>query len=97
MEKSSATKRWMVQGFKQLEGLNYNETFVSVVKPMSYKAILAISPAMDWNLEQIDVKTAFLYAQIEQEIDVEQLKGYNKGNEDKVCRLKKALDGLMSL
>ena len=86
--------RWVVRGFEQREGLDYNETFASVVKPMSYKAILAIAAAMDWDIEQMDVKTAFLYGQVEEEIFVEQPKGYNKGNEDKVCRLNKALYGL---
>ena len=89
--------RWVAQGFKQREGLNHNKTFASVVKPMSYKAILAIAPAMDWDLEQIGVKPAFLYGQVEEEIYVEQHKGYNKGNEDKICRLNKALCGLKAL
>lgn len=58
---------------------------------MSYKAILAIAAAMDWDLEQMDVKTAFLYGEVEEEIYVELPQGYNKGKEDKVCRLNKAL------
>ena len=47
VEKPSATKHWMVQGFVQLERLNNDEVFVSVVAPVSYKAILALSPTMD--------------------------------------------------
>ena len=86
--------RWVVRGFEQREGLDYNETFASVVKPMSYKAILAIAAAMDWDLEQMDVKTAFLYGEVEEEIYVEQPTGYGKGQEGKVCRLNKALYGL---
>jgi hypothetical protein len=40
---------------------------------MSYKAIFAIAAALDWELEQMDVKTAFLYGLIDVEIYVEQL------------------------
>ncbi len=35
--------RWVVRGFQQREGIDYAETFTSVVKPMSYKAIFALS------------------------------------------------------
>lgn len=39
--------RWVVKRFQQREGINYHETFASVVKPMSYKAIFAIATARD--------------------------------------------------
>lgn len=52
---------WVVRGFEQQEGIDCNETFASVVKPMSYKAIFAIGAALDLELHQMDVETAFLY------------------------------------
>ena len=85
--------RWVVRGFEQREGLDYNKTFASVVKPMSYKAMFTIAAAIDWDLEQMDVKTAFLYRDVEEEIFVEQPEGFVRG-EAKVCRLNKALYGL---
>jgi hypothetical protein len=39
--------RWVVRGFEQQEGLDFHETFASVVKPMSYKAIFALAAAYD--------------------------------------------------
>ena len=84
--------RWVVRGFEQRQGLDYNETFASVVKPMSYKAIFALAAAHDWELEQMDVKTAFLYGSVKEGIYVEQPEGFAKGN--KVCKLNKALYGL---
>ncbi|RYC76689.1 hypothetical protein BFJ63_vAg20434, partial [Fusarium oxysporum f. sp. narcissi] len=57
--------RYVVRGFEQQEGVDYNETFASVVKPMTYKAIFAIAAALDLELEQMDVKTAFLYGNID--------------------------------
>jgi hypothetical protein len=47
-------------------------TFASVVKPMSYKALFAIAAALDLEIEQMDVKTAFLYGEVDHEIYVEQ-------------------------
>jgi hypothetical protein len=42
----------------------YLGTFASVVKPMSYKTLFAIAAANDYKIEQIDVKTAFLYSNL---------------------------------
>lgn len=64
--------RWVVRGFIQEEGINYNETFASVVKPISYKALFAIRVALDLEIKQMDIKTAFLYGDIDHEIYIEQ-------------------------
>ncbi|CRG92846.1 hypothetical protein PISL3812_09917 [Talaromyces islandicus] len=85
--------RWVVRGFTQEEGIDYDETFASVVKPMSYKALLAIAAALDLEIEQMDVKTAFLYGYIDHEIYVEQPHHMTDGTA-KVCKLRKALYGL---
>ena len=60
-----------MRGFEQREGLDYNDTFASVVKPMSYKLLFAIAAAYDLEIEQMDVKTAFLYGNIDVEVYVE--------------------------
>ena len=87
--------RWVVRGFEQQEGIDYHETFASVVKPMSYKAIFAIAAANDLEIEQMDVKTAFLYGDIDEEIYVQQPIGLEDPNaKHKVCKLRKALYGL---
>ena len=87
--------RWVVLGCSQREGLDYNETFASVVKPMSYKALFALAAALNWDIEQMDVKTAFLYGDVEEIIFVMQPTGFkSKKYPNKVCKLKKALYGL---
>ena len=48
---------------------------------------------MDWDLEQMDVKTAFLYGDVQEEIYVRQPDDFNKDS-SKVCKLNKALYGL---
>ena len=60
---------------------------------MSYKAIFALAAAMDWDVKQMDVKTAFLYGDVQEDIYVQQPDGFNKDN-TKVCKLNKALYGL---
>jgi hypothetical protein len=62
---------------------------------MSYKLLFAIAAAHDLEIEQMDVKTAFLYGDIDVEVYVEQPDGFNEsGTSDKVCKLRKALYGL---
>ena len=73
--------------------MDYDETFASVVKPMSYKALLAIAAALGLEIEQMDVKTAFLYGMIDHEIYVEQPHGMTNGTSN-VCKLRKAIYGL---
>jgi transposase InsO family protein len=85
--------RWVVKGYEQQLGLDYAETFASVVKPMSYKALFAIAASLDLEIEQMDVKTAFLYGSLDEEIFVEQPEGFHDGT-NRVCRLNKALYGL---
>jgi hypothetical protein len=92
--------RWVVRGFEQEQGSDYTDTFASVVKPMSYKAIFAIAAARDYAIHQMDVKTAFLYSDVQEEIYVEQPTGYEESSAEGddpaviVCKLVKALYGL---
>lgn len=60
--------RCLVRGFEQREGVDYTEAFISVVKPTSYKVLSALAAAHGLLIEQMDVKTAFLYGLIEEEV-----------------------------
>ena len=56
------------------------------------RLLLAISALEDWEIEALDVKTAFLYGNLDEELYMEQPEGFIvKGQENKVYRLKKAL------
>jgi hypothetical protein len=75
-----------VKGYKQQEGLDYNKTFAAVVKLISYKALFAIVAALDLEIKQINVKTAFLYSVIKKTIFVKQPTGQEDLNQPtKVC------------
>jgi hypothetical protein len=60
---------------------------------MSYKTLFAIAAALDLEIEQMDVKTAFLYGVLDEEIFMQQPEGFHDGT-NRVCRLNKALYGL---
>ncbi|RWS22042.1 integrase core domain protein-like protein, partial [Leptotrombidium deliense] len=85
--------RLVAKGYTQKEGIDYNETFSPVVKMNSVRAILAIAASEDLDIVQFDVKTAFLYGDVEEELYMKQPEGFEDGS-GKVCRLQKSLYGL---
>ena len=57
--------RFVACGFSQKEGIDYEETFVHVVRYTSIRTIIALTTKMKWKLHQMDVKKAFLNGAIE--------------------------------
>ncbi|KAL7284965.1 hypothetical protein ACG7TL_000054 [Trametes sanguinea] len=87
--------RLVAQGFTQVPGLDYNETFAPVAKLSSIRMLLALAARYDWELEQMDVKSAYLNGKLDEEIFMRQPPGSAaSGQEHLVCRLKKTLYGL---
>ena len=87
--------RLVVKGFAQTKGLDFDEIFSPVVKMTSIRVILGLVASMDLELEQMDVKTAFLHGDLKEEIYMTQPEGFEvEGKEQLVCRLKKSLYGL---
>ncbi len=84
-----------MKGFQQKEGIGYTEIFSHVVKLITIRLVLSIVATKGLYLEQLDVKTAFLHGDLEEEIYMQQPKGFaKKGNEEMVYRLTKSLYGL---
>jgi hypothetical protein len=87
--------RFMAQGFSQIEGIDYDETFAPVARYSSIISILALLAQMGWLIHQMDVKTVFLNEIIEEEVYIEKPEGFETFDRDShVCRLKRALYGL---
>ena len=87
--------RLVVKGFSQKKGVDFDEIFSPVVKISSIREVLGLATSLDLEIEQMDVKTAFLHGDLDKEIYMEQSKGFTvKEKEDSVCKLKKSLYGL---
>jgi hypothetical protein len=89
--------RFVARGFTQEKGVDYHETFAPTVRVISIRALLALSAYNDWEVEQLDVVTEFLEADIEEEIYMRQPDGFRYtdiNGEERVCLLKKSLYGL---
>jgi len=75
-------------GNRQIKGLDFNETFAPVAKFTTIRCILAMTAANGWELHQMDVKTAFLNGDLDEEVYMEQPDGYvDPTYPEKVCRL----------
>ncbi|CAI7862087.1 unnamed protein product [Closterium sp. NIES-53] len=85
--------RLVAKGYSQVPGQDYNETFASVAKYTSVRALLGMAVRMDLYIIQLDISNAFLYGVLEEEIYTSQPDGYHDGTE-RVCRLHKSLYGL---
>jgi hypothetical protein len=82
--------RWVIREFEQVEKLNYTETFASMIKSMNYKTMYVIIVVNDWEIEQMNVKTIFLYDKILEDVYVVQLTNFEQ-NINQICKLNKAL------
>ena len=68
--------RLVAKGFAQKEGVDYNEIFSPMVKHTSIRVLLSLVAHGDLELEQLDVKTAFLHGDLDEEIYMYQLEGF---------------------
>jgi hypothetical protein len=63
--------RWVVKGYEQRYGIDYDQTFAGVAKPSTWRIIFALAAIYGWDIEQMDVKSAFLHGIIDEEVFVE--------------------------
>nr|GEX48640.1 putative ribonuclease H-like domain-containing protein [Tanacetum cinerariifolium] len=87
--------RLVAQGHTQEEGIDYKEVFAPVARIEAIRLFLAYASFMDFLVYQMDVKSAFLYGTIEEEVYVCQPLGFEDPNHpDKVYKVVKALYGI---
>ena len=87
--------RLVVKGFGQIKGIEFDKIIFPVVKMSSIRTVLGLAASLNLEIEQMDVKTAFLHGDLEEEIYMEQPEGFKvDGKENFICILKKSLYGL---
>ena len=87
--------RLVAQGYTQVEGIDFDETFAPVARLEAIRILLAYANHHDITLYQMDVKSAFLNGKLEEEVYVAQPPGFeDPKHPHKVFRLNKALYGL---
>ncbi|KAK1679548.1 hypothetical protein QYE76_040396 [Lolium multiflorum] len=72
--------RLVAKGFRQIQGVDYDETFSPIAKLKSVRILLAIAAFFDYEIWQMDVKTAFLNGDIEEELYMRSIYGLKQAS-----------------
>nr|GEZ15397.1 putative retrotransposon Ty1-copia subclass protein [Tanacetum cinerariifolium] len=87
--------RLVAKGFTQTYGVDYEETFSPVADIRAIRILIAIAAYYDYEIWQMDVKTAFLNGHLSEEVYMEQPEGFvNPKYPNHVCKLKGSIYGL---
>ena len=87
--------RLVAKGYTQKEGIDYFDTYSLVTRLTTIRILIAMTSIYKLIVHQMDVKTAFLNGDLDEEIHMDQLEGFVvRGQERKVCKLRKSLYGL---
>jgi hypothetical protein len=91
--------RLVIKGYEQKHGIDYEETFAPVAKFVTVRLLFALAAQYNWEIDQMDVITAFLNPTLHEEVYMELPEGYQSTSTSasggkQYCRLKKSLYGL---
>jgi transposase InsO family protein len=86
--------RLVVNGDRQQYGVDVNETFAPTATSAARRTLLSMAAALDLEVHQADIKTAFLHGDLEEEVYTMQPPGFGNGNPNVVWRLLKSVYGL---
>lgn len=87
--------RLVANGKSQEHGVDFEETFSPVVKPVTIRSVLHVALNSSWPVNQLDVKNAFLHGTLDETVYMSQPPGFvDKSKPDYVCKLKRAIYGL---
>ncbi|GJX80899.1 retrotransposon protein, putative, ty1-copia subclass [Tanacetum coccineum] len=90
--------RLVAKGYTQLYGVDYEETFSPVADIRAIRILISITAYYDYEIWQMDVKTAFLNSYLDEDIYMVQPKGFVDPNHSrKVCKLQRSIYGLIQV
>lgn len=84
----------VAQGFTQVEGVDYHESFSLVAKRQTICILIHLATVNHWPLHHIDINNAFLHGYLSEEIYMCPPPGYSKAKPGEVCKLNRFLYGL---
>jgi hypothetical protein len=85
---------WLPRDARQIPGVDVDEVFAPTSSFAARRVILSVAAQRDYEIHQVDIKTAFLNGDLEEEVYVTQPPGFENGDPHVVCKLNKALYGL---
>ena len=92
--KKTRHKAWLVApGFNQVPGRAFDQTWEPVLNTATSRALFAVAAANGWEIHHVDVKTAFLNAKMDKEMQIKLPHGVDSGEPADACRINLALYG----
>jgi len=82
---------YVAKSYTRTYGIDYFETFSLVARMNSIRIIFSFDVNLSWLMRQLDIKNAFLYGDLQEEMYIEQPPDYVAQRENKVCRIKKVI------
>jgi hypothetical protein len=86
--------RLVAKGYAQRPGFDFTDTFAPTAKWATLRAVLALAALEDMELESVDISSAFLNGELDEEVYLEQPEGFHQGARDEFLLLLKGLYGL---
>ncbi|GJZ13349.1 ribonuclease H-like domain-containing protein [Tanacetum coccineum] len=86
--------RYVVKGYNQKDGIDFDETFSLVVKIVTVRCLINLAVQNSWPWFQLDINNAFLYGDLSETVYMDLPEGFFSANDKRDCRLKKSLYGL---
>jgi hypothetical protein len=87
--------RYVVKGYMQIYGLDYTNTYANVADIDTIRLLLAMACFYDWECDTVDIVTAFLNGDLEEEVYMDQIEGFEEDlTSTKVYKLLKSIYGL---
>jgi len=80
--------RLVAKGYSQIPGMDYNDTFAPVVRMETIRTLLALAVQENWEIQQMDVKGAYLNGTLKEKIYMKQPEGYDDGTGCLYCLIK---------
>jgi hypothetical protein len=94
-EKLKLRARLVANGQHQRYGVDYFDTFTPTCNMITIRTVLCMAAHLDWEVHQVDIKSAYLYADVQEDIYMRPPPGYlSEGEHWKVLKLKRSLLGL---
>lgn len=82
----------VAKGYTQKHGIDYTKVYAPVARMETVRMVVALAAQRNWKIFRLDVKSTFLYSELNEDVYVEQPRDYKiKGRGDKVYKLHKAL------
>lgn len=76
--------RLVAKGYKQKKGIDYDLIFAPVVRQETVRLVLSLAAQNNWSVYQLDIKSAFLHGDLQEEVYIEQPPGFVKEGFSKI-------------